>query len=697
MGLPVREVADVRAVGLLHDVGKLGVPDAILHKPSPLEAGEEAWVRKHPAIGGRILQGLPELAALAEGVRAEHERYDGTGYPRGLAGEEIPRTARIVAACDAYHVMVSDQPYRPALGDPAARAALRDGSGSQFDPEVVAALLGVLEDGVIQSVDEAPGGGPPVRTRDRAETELRALVRVSGAVAGAHRLEDVLEVAAEQALAVSSAASVSISRWERDRAQVRTLINVGDLAPGEVRLPREETYPLGDFPLVFGLLERGESHLSAVDDPNTDAAERALLRELGKECCIAVPILHEGRTWGELYVTRAIGEPRFDEHDARLLEAIAGQIAAGIGRAELFTRVSDLAYRDALTGLANRRALDQALEDALGAQGARPVALLVGDVDDFKAINDRHGHDTGDRVLQAVADALSKAASTFPGALVARAGGDEFCVVVPGEAETAAAAIGVEAARILAEEDEEPVIRVSFGAAQGRPGAVRRADLFRTADGAQYAAKRAGGGRVFTAAAQTPGTARTPPGERRERRGGRERDADVLIARTLDVLDGRVRDADPIERLEIVTVCVAEAFTAASWAIAEAADDQLLLSRLWGDARPGHALAAMRYEDAGSTWTLADYPATRDALARGGGFVVRVDDPEADPAERALLEAWDYRAVLAAGVPDGNGGGRFVEIFADDATGDLERALVPLRVLAAHALAGAAPVAPRPA
>jgi diguanylate cyclase (GGDEF)-like protein len=691
LGLSARDSQDVRAVGLLHDIGKLGLPDAILHKPGPLDEAEQVRMREHPVIGGRILQGIPELAPLAEGVRAEHERWDGTGYPRGLAADEIPLAARIVSACDAYHAMVIDQPYRPAIGEDAARAALREGAGRQFDPEVVDALLAVLERGETARIEPLPGAAPPVRTRDRAETELRALVRVSGAVAGAHRLEDVLEVAAEQALAAASAASVSISRWERDRGQVRTLVNVGDLAPGEVRHPEDETYPLSDFPLVVDLLQRGESHVSAIDDPEADPAERALLRELGKECCIAVPIVHEGRTWGELYVTRAAGEPRFDGHDARLLEAIAGQIAAGIGRAELFTLVSDLAFQDGLTGLANRRALDSALEDALAPGGTGPVALLVGDVDDFKAINDRHGHDVGDTVLSRVAHALSQAASLYPDTMVARAGGDEFCVVVPGQGEEAAATIGLEAARLLAGEDD-PVIRMSFGAAEGLPGAARRADLFRTADGAQYAAKRAGGGRVFTAAAEVAGAARTPPGERRERRGARERDLDVLVVRALELLDGRFRDADPLQRLEVVTVCVAEAFMAAAWAIAEAPDAEVLISRLWGDARPGHALAAVRYEDAGSVWTLADYPATLDAIRSGGGFVVRVDDPESDPAERALLAAWDYAAVAGAGVPDGAGGGRFVELFADEATADLERSLTPLRLLCSHALAGAPPV-----
>jgi diguanylate cyclase (GGDEF)-like protein/putative nucleotidyltransferase with HDIG domain len=141
MGLDEVEVERIGHAALLHDIGKVGMPDRILHKPGPL-AGEE-WdvMREHPVIGERILRSIPGMGCVAHIVRHEHERFDGTGYPDGLAGEAIPLGSRIILACDAYHAMTSDRPYRAGLGHEHAVAELVRCAGSQFDPRIVAALV----------------------------------------------------------------------------------------------------------------------------------------------------------------------------------------------------------------------------------------------------------------------------------------------------------------------------------------------------------------------------------------------------------------------------------------------------------------------------------------------------------------------------------------------------------------------------
>ncbi|HEY8581944.1 MAG TPA: HD-GYP domain-containing protein, partial [Capillimicrobium sp.] len=144
LGLTPGEVSEVRIAAALHDVGKLAVPDAILHKPAPLTFEEWAVMREHPLTGARIVEALPGLASLAPIVRAEHERWDGTGYPHGLAGCEIPLAARIVFVCDAYHAMTSDRPYRRAMGHDAAVEEIARQSARQFCPRASAALLEVL-------------------------------------------------------------------------------------------------------------------------------------------------------------------------------------------------------------------------------------------------------------------------------------------------------------------------------------------------------------------------------------------------------------------------------------------------------------------------------------------------------------------------------------------------------------------------
>jgi diguanylate cyclase (GGDEF)-like protein/putative nucleotidyltransferase with HDIG domain len=143
-GLDDREVERVRGAALLHDIGKVGIPDDILHKGSDLTEPEWRTMREHPVIGERIVRTIPGLGPVARIVRHEHERWDGTGYPDGLSGDEIPLGARIVLACDAYNAMTSDRPYRHALSHTDAVRELAEGAGTQFDPQVTELLISHL-------------------------------------------------------------------------------------------------------------------------------------------------------------------------------------------------------------------------------------------------------------------------------------------------------------------------------------------------------------------------------------------------------------------------------------------------------------------------------------------------------------------------------------------------------------------------
>jgi diguanylate cyclase (GGDEF)-like protein/putative nucleotidyltransferase with HDIG domain len=144
LGLSERRVGRVRLAGLLHDIGKVGVPDAILNKAGPLTDEEFAVIVRHPELGAQILE-HPSLADVQGWVAAHHERPDGTGYPRGLSGDALPPEARIIAVADAYEAMTSDRSYRNAIGHVRARDELTRHAGTQFDPEVVAAFLAVLD------------------------------------------------------------------------------------------------------------------------------------------------------------------------------------------------------------------------------------------------------------------------------------------------------------------------------------------------------------------------------------------------------------------------------------------------------------------------------------------------------------------------------------------------------------------------
>ncbi|HEX2161325.1 MAG TPA: HD domain-containing phosphohydrolase [Thermoleophilaceae bacterium] len=144
LGLIPEEIDEVVRAAKLHDVGKMAIPDSILNKPSPLDPDEWEYMRKHPVIGERIVAAATPLLPVARLVRSSHERWDGAGYPDGLAGEAIPRGARIVFACDSFEAMTSGRPYRTARTPAEALAELRRCSGTQFDPEVVDALEAVV-------------------------------------------------------------------------------------------------------------------------------------------------------------------------------------------------------------------------------------------------------------------------------------------------------------------------------------------------------------------------------------------------------------------------------------------------------------------------------------------------------------------------------------------------------------------------
>jgi putative nucleotidyltransferase with HDIG domain len=144
LGLGNAEVQQVHQAALLHDIGKIAIPDAILHKPGALSEEEWKVMRSHPILGEQIALATGGLEALAPVIRAEHERWDGCGYPDGLAGEQIPLASRITFVCDAYNAMTSDRPYRAALSRRVAHARIADGAGTQFCPRSSRALLDLL-------------------------------------------------------------------------------------------------------------------------------------------------------------------------------------------------------------------------------------------------------------------------------------------------------------------------------------------------------------------------------------------------------------------------------------------------------------------------------------------------------------------------------------------------------------------------
>jgi diguanylate cyclase (GGDEF)-like protein len=361
--------------------------------------------------------------------------------------------------------------------------------------------------------------------------------------------------------------------------------------------------------------------------------------------------------------------------------------------------MTELAFKDSLTGLANRRALDERLEAAVATavRDGDDLSLVLCDMDNLKQINDSDGHGAGDAALVRVAEALQAAAEPrSPGAMVGRIGGDEFCILLPGMGATSARTLTEEAMADLAA--ATPRLTLSCGIASVGGGARRPADLVRAADAAQYTAKRTGRRRVYIAQPQILGGSGVgaPAGEgpTQARRRLRDRDSfDLhrLLEDTLARLDNEaLRLAAPLERLAVVVSTVGEALDSTAWTVSYAERSKGTLRTML--VVEGRDQRGLRFDVEGESYDVEVYPETRRILDAGGAFVVATEDEEADPAERRLLEEWSLTAVLAAAAPAAGGvdAAWLVELYADDRTRDLHTAAPYVRLLVAEAVRGAA-------
>jgi len=288
------------------------------------------------------------------------------------------------------------------------------------------------------------------------------------------------------------------------------------------------------------LLQEGVPYVVERTDTSLPATDRKLLEDLDMETCVGVPVVVEGRIWGLLDVFAGASGAPLSGRSVPFLEAIAGQVGAAIGRAEVFAHVSALAFTDPLTGLANRRALDERMESAI-ARGAS-VAVAFCDLDGLKDINDAAGHEAGDAAIRRAAEALRAAAAGHPGSFVGRIGGDEFCVLLEGAAAGTLRAVAEAACSALAVHE----ITFSCGVATLQPG-ERPADVFRAADAAQYEAKRAGRGLVVLAGGG--GLPEWTPAPGRRARRDRTPDETRALASALLATVDRAPEGERVERL----------------------------------------------------------------------------------------------------------------------------------------------------
>ncbi|HEY8678401.1 MAG TPA: HD domain-containing phosphohydrolase [Candidatus Dormibacteraeota bacterium] len=462
---------------LLHDIGKIGIPGYILHKPGALTSEEFAVMKEHPVIGERILASVPFLAPLGPIVRAEHERWDGAGYPDGLKGEEIPIEARIIHACDAFHAMASDRSYRKGLPVQDIIKEFREKSGVQFDPRVVTVMLKLIEEEKPQVTAVAQASGTPAPA-----------AAISGPRSWAQHLQTI-EALGEQLARVTSIGDICnrigetvVTLVPHDQCRIlllnedRTRLEVVYLSGSEREEYRSVTRANAAVDVgegIAGWVAETKRGVVLGDAERHPKSSHVVGTALIDESMLVVPVVFQDDVLAVIAVIK-LGLNQYSLDQLRLLTILGNQAAVSIANARLIDRLASSASVDALTGLLNR----PAFEDALNAHLKRPQSwgtLLMLDVDNLREVNQAYGYRAGDAVLKRIAPAVRSCIRS--GDVAARWIGDDFVILTP---ETDLEAAGALAKRIQTALESDR-ISIRWGRAEYRGDGLTAQDLLSAA------------------------------------------------------------------------------------------------------------------------------------------------------------------------------------------------------------------------
>jgi diguanylate cyclase (GGDEF)-like protein/putative nucleotidyltransferase with HDIG domain len=438
----------IEAAALLHDIGKLAIPEYILNKPGELTRSEFQKMMIHPAVGADILASISFPYPVADFVRYHHEHWDGTGYPDRLKGTQIPLGARILAVADCYEALTCDRPYRSGFTSEKAIQIIRSRAGKHYDPEVVDRFEEILD-----ALNEE------VREIETHESYVEGLRRISETARDSERrptrrsrdqlvFQDISstyrEVFALYELAQTLGSTLNLhetlmivaSKIEKIVPFSTCVMYLHSAAKGCLTAE----HALGESAAAFKghSLELGgnlSGRVAALNQPAINAdpsSDLETLREkLGIEfnSALVYPLNFDGKCIGTISLYAAPGL-RFKDDHVRIMETVSKQAAAAIFNAMRFEETQEDAFTDRLTGLPNSRYLylyfEQELQKAIHFQ--YPLTILGMDLDGFKEINDRYGHAAGDRMLIEVARIFK---SNLRGSdVIVRYAGDEFVVVM---------------------------------------------------------------------------------------------------------------------------------------------------------------------------------------------------------------------------------------------------------------------------
>src|SRR5579863_6130499 len=456
LGIKGPELEALHAAALLHDIGKLAVPEHIISKPGRLTPEEFEKMKIHTLVGAEILERVRFPYPVVPIVRAHHEKWDGSGYPYGLKGIEIPIGARILSAVDYLDALASDRQYRRALPLHDVMQKLAAESGKSFDPKVVAVLqkryqhlerLAVaksaqdmnspLSTAIKIERGEAPAAGFENATApDYAGRETTFLSSIAAARQEAQALFELSQdmgasLSLGETLSVFSVKLKPMVPYDAIAIYVR---RDHELVPDYVSGDDFRLFSALEIPVGQGLSGWVAENRKAILNGNP-SVEPGYLSDPSKfstlRAAVAVPLEGINGVVGVLTLYHTSSDAFTKDH-LRILLATSSKIGLSIENALRFRQAESSATTDYLTSLPNARSLFLPLDEELskGRRSEEPLAVIVLDLDGFKQINDRYGHIEGNRVLRAVGNGLKSACRKHD--YVARMGGDEFVILLPG-------------------------------------------------------------------------------------------------------------------------------------------------------------------------------------------------------------------------------------------------------------------------
>lgn len=457
LGMPAEDLEELEYAALLHDIGKLVVPESILSKPAGLSSEEFLVMSAHPRVGAEILQTTPLSSRVAAMVRHHHERYDGSGYPDGLTGMEIPLGARILAAVDTFDAVTSERPYRRGLPVREAVAHLERNAGTLYDPRVVRVLVerhAEFEEALIAEEKAAAAGAGagkhlPVGAQTRktglpyqvvldriasSHMEIYSLYEITQALGKSLSLEESFTLIAGKVHRLIHFSACAIYIVNPEEGILRPRFATGT---GAARI-LETTIAMGEKMSGWAAMQRRPASGMVSTDPLEKKSMRSDLEALyGHEeiaalrSSLVAPLLVDEMLIGviALYDT---ADHEYTPQEEHLLALLARHAASAVRAGLLFEQTQEHTLTDSLTGLPNPRymfiAFDQ--EAARARQQGVPLTLMVMDIDNFREINEDFGHHAGDRFLIGMAKAIRAQLRVCDTCI--RYAGDEFVAILPG-------------------------------------------------------------------------------------------------------------------------------------------------------------------------------------------------------------------------------------------------------------------------